>query len=90
MNRKPQPLYSPQQRRYCPVCSKATYSVSGIHPQCAVNQADAKRMKSVKPRSKMTKKATRDAEAKPWQKTCPKCGSPMHVRKKTCDCGHNF
>jgi hypothetical protein len=27
-------------RPVCPVCKKAVYSRSGIHPQCAVSQAE--------------------------------------------------
>jgi hypothetical protein len=29
--------------RICPVCEKRTYSNNGVHPQCAVRQADAPR-----------------------------------------------
>lgn len=29
--------------RMCPVCGKRTYSHVGVHPQCAVQQADAPR-----------------------------------------------
>jgi hypothetical protein len=29
--------------RICPVCGKRTYSNNGVHPQCAVRQADAPR-----------------------------------------------
>ena len=56
-----------------------------------MDQADAKRMLEVKPLSKSPKKTvTKDADAKPWQKTCPKCKAFMHVRKKLCDCGYAF
>ncbi len=45
----------------------------------------------MKPLSKSPKKTvTNDADAKPWQKTCPKCKAFMHVRKKLCDCGYAF
>jgi hypothetical protein len=41
---KPQPLYSmPSLGTVCPVCGKKSYSAAGIHPQCAVKQADAPR-----------------------------------------------
>jgi hypothetical protein len=33
----PQPT---QPRARCPVCHEAVYSPAGIHPQCAVRQAD--------------------------------------------------
>ena len=56
-----------------------------------MDQADAKRMQEVKPPSKSPQKTmTKDAVAKPWQKTCPKCQAFMHVRKKLCDCGYAF
>jgi hypothetical protein len=31
--------------KQCPVCGKTSYSAVGIHPQCAVQQADAPRRK---------------------------------------------
>jgi hypothetical protein len=43
-HKKPTPLYdkSPA-RRVCPICGERSYSREGIHPQCAVKQADAPR-----------------------------------------------
>jgi hypothetical protein len=38
------PLLDPQRRR-CPVCQHPVYSLAGIHPQCAVRQADPPRPK---------------------------------------------
>lgn len=41
---KPEPLYTvPSLGTICPVCGKKSYSSAGIHPQCAVKQADAPR-----------------------------------------------
>jgi hypothetical protein len=41
---KPEPLYTmPSLGTVCPVCGKKSYSAAGIHPQCAVKQADAPR-----------------------------------------------
>jgi hypothetical protein len=34
-NRKPLPLLAPEERSICPVCGERTYSLSGVHPQCA-------------------------------------------------------
>ena len=45
-------------------------------------------MKRVKLDGKSSKKVTGASWAKPWQKRCPKCQAVVHVRKKTCDCGH--
>ncbi len=89
MNQKPLPLYTPPLRKLCPVCGEVSYSKEGIHPQCAMQRADAKRRQKVKPTLKSPKKKlTKDADAKPWQKTCPKCQALVHVRKKLCECGH--
>ncbi len=30
----------------CPICNQPVYSQAGIHPQCAVRQADPPRLKS--------------------------------------------
>jgi hypothetical protein len=41
--KKPLPLVTMPKRDVCPVCGHASYSSTGIHPQCALSQADAKR-----------------------------------------------
>jgi hypothetical protein len=42
--KKPEPiLYTAPSRKPCPVCGKASYSRNGVHPQCAVQQADRPR-----------------------------------------------
>lgn len=41
---KPDPLYPTRSLgNICPICGKRAYSAGGIHPQCAVAQADAPR-----------------------------------------------
>ncbi|HUG20503.1 MAG TPA: hypothetical protein VMM56_16060 [Planctomycetaceae bacterium] len=85
--KKPQPLISAKSHDSCPVCGQISYSVSGVHPQCSVEQADAKRMKHG---SKIPKKSKPLSAAKPWQRFCPKCKAVQHVRKKICNCGHTF
>jgi hypothetical protein len=42
---KPAPIYfvTPKGVK-CPVCGMVSYSMGGIHPQCAVKQADAPRL----------------------------------------------
>jgi hypothetical protein len=41
---KPEPLMeAPVLGKICPICGKRSYSAAGIHPQCAVKQADAPR-----------------------------------------------
>jgi hypothetical protein len=39
--KKPELIYFPAVRRFCPVCGNVSYSLSGEHPQCAINRADA-------------------------------------------------
>jgi hypothetical protein len=43
----PKHLHTPlSTRARCPVCHEAVYSRAGIHPQCAVRQADPPRSKN--------------------------------------------
>ncbi len=39
--KKPELIYFPAVRRFCPVCGKVSYSLSGEHPQCSVARGDA-------------------------------------------------
>lgn len=87
--KKPAPMHTAIPRKVCPVCGQASYSVAGIHPQCAEAQADEKRMKKVKAK-KADKPAVLDATPSAWRKPCPKCGTHVHVRKAQCECGHKF
>lgn len=89
MNNKPRPLFAPPKRKSCPVCGETSYSAAGIHPQCAAREADAKRMQAIKP-ALAKAKAAAAATLNTWQKRCPKCRAIVHVRKKTCACGHNW
>ncbi len=90
MNSKPQPLYVPPVRNVCPVCGSVSYSASGVHPQCAMEQWDAERMKRIKLRCKSPKKAKASTSTSPWQSICPKCKAIVHIRKKVCSCGHSL
>ncbi len=36
-------------RKRCPVCNQAVYSLAGIHPQCAMLQADPPKPRARKP-----------------------------------------
>lgn len=92
-HKKATPVVFEASNENCPVCGKRTYSRSGIHPQCAVRQADAL---SDRRRKEMEKLQTPKPKKSPWkskgltQKTCPKCNVQRHVRVKQCECGHNF
>ena len=86
--KKPTPLVPQSKGTICPVCGNRTYSRDGIHPQCAAAQADAARVEKLKAERKREA-----AKAKPstWRsKRCPMCNAEIHVRRKTCDCGHGF
>lgn len=87
MPRKPQPTLLHSTRPNCPVCGSVSYSSSGVHPQCAMQQADAERMKRLKARPKAATKASAEESISPWQKVCPRCKSVVHIRKKICTCG---
>lgn len=41
--KKPTPMISQRNGKKCPVCGQPSYSAGGIHPQCAVVQADSPR-----------------------------------------------
>ena len=89
-SKKPQPLIPNRTRERCPVCGEISYSLAGVHPQCAVQQADEKRLKHIKRDRQAATKTAPASGVKPWQRVCPKCKVLQHVRKKMCDCGHTF
>ncbi len=102
-SKKPQPLYDRSPRNPCPVCGEISYSLGGIHPQCAVRREDSVRMSRLKdaaagivgPSNGDTDKVSIPsndyrAEGSPWHKRCPECGTVVHARKSPCDCGHTF
>jgi len=86
--KKPRPLNDQPTRTPCPVCGEISYSLGGVHPQCAVRRADEKRLKRTKKTAHVEPKMVAAVER--WQKICPKCKASQHVRKKICDCGHQF
>lgn len=85
--KKPEPLHPGRKRVPCPVCGEISYSLGGIHPQCAVRQADQKRLNRIKEKQTAAHPPKPPCTLKRWQKICPKCKALMHVRKKVCDCG---
>ena len=88
--KKPVPFLTRENkpRRLCPVCRAATYSIGGIHPQCA--KARAERLKAVKTTEESRDKVVNPKALSPWHKLCPKCHTQLHARKPTCRCGHRF
>lgn len=43
------PITANPPRKRCPVCHQTVYSLAGIHPQCAMLQADPPKPKAKKP-----------------------------------------
>ena len=85
IHKKPEPLPEIGPKRpQCPVCGEVSYSKEGIHPQCAQAQADSERMKNLKTGT------AKPVVRKSWHKQCPRCRESIHIRKKTCECGHQF
>ncbi len=84
--KKPVILQMSRARGDCPVCGKPSYSVTGMHPQCALARADAlsreQRKKTATPPAK--------AKRKSWIKVCPKCRHEIPARRVVCDCGYKF
>lgn len=84
--KKPGALRGVAARNLCPVCGKASYSLNGTHPQCALARSDA--------HDRAERKATAEVAVKPerkaWLKSCPKCGQQIPARRAICDCGHSF
>jgi rRNA maturation endonuclease Nob1 len=79
----------PAPKHLCPVCGKPAYSLGGVHPQCAIEQADQPRivkLRAAKAAEPKTKKPVRQN----WQKRCPECDAQSHISVKVCKCGHAF
>ena len=91
--KKPLPLFTAGAPKICPICGKGSYSAAGIHPQCAIVQADrASREKLASKTEKQpsqVKSNSKDLSSR-WSKACPRCNLKQHVRKKVCSCGYSF
>ena len=88
-NKKPLPMFPQQSRKNCPVCGKASYSRDGIHPQCAQERADTAKNKLAKVKKQKSKNKPKPRKGS-LNKKCPSCHIEVHVRLKTCVCGHAF
>jgi hypothetical protein len=86
---KPAPIFPQHHRNLCPICGTATYSRDGIHPQCAVQQADEPRNLKLQ-QKKRDKPKSEKPRQRSWNKKCPKCATEVHIRRSKCDCGHLF
>ncbi|MBI3864851.1 MAG: hypothetical protein HY290_23490 [Planctomycetia bacterium] len=89
---EPLPLGETKPPRLCAVCGQVSYSLGGVHPQCAQEQADAGRLARIKAEKKaeLRDKPRASPTTRPWYKSCPKCRLQMHIRKKACECGYRF
>jgi len=87
VNQKPEPLFASVPRAVCPVCGTASYSRSGIHPQCAMAASDQVQSARIEARN-LAQPKTAAAKLKHYEKRCPKCKTIQHVRRRTCECGH--
>jgi hypothetical protein len=82
-------IVPPPPRKLCPICGKASYSAGGIHPQCAIEQADAPRLVELRA-ARVAEPKTKKPDRQTWKKRCPKCDAQVHVRREACECGHKF
>jgi hypothetical protein len=90
MNSEKSIVVVPQRpKTLCPICGQATYSAGGIHPQCAMQQADEPRLDRLR-KAKAAETAVKKPTRQVWKKKCPKCGTDVHVRRESCKCGHKF
>lgn len=87
---KPTPSLAERGKKICPICGRSSYSREGIHPQCAVQQTDAARHERIAAEKRKRAQEKKAPRQKSWNKKCPKCHIEVHVRRKTCDCGHAF
>jgi hypothetical protein len=85
--RKPVPIRTGPAPKTCPVCGKSSYSLGGIHPQCAVWRADSARRLEI---AAETKAMAKTAAPRGWEKTCPKCQALLAARRAVCECGFQF
>ena len=87
-HKRPVPITPKTETKVCPVCGQSSYSVAGIHPQCATVLADAPRSERLRAAKKSNaEKKVKPSPSRSWLKKCPNCGADVHVRKKLCDCG---
>ena len=91
--KKPTPVIATTKSKNCPICGQRSYSWEGIHPQCAMIQADAPRkmcLAAEKKEAAKVKATVGKAKPSAWEKTCPQCGTQVPARRNVCECGHAF
>jgi ribosomal protein S27AE len=84
-------VFTPQPARaLCPICGKATYSRGGIHPQCAMQQADAPRVVQIRAAKLAEAKIDKPKPMAAKKKKCPECDAQLDSRQQACACGFEF
>jgi hypothetical protein len=81
---KPGGLNAVPERQLCPVCGKASYSRSGVHPQCEITKADSAFRVALKARIAAGEV---QSERRTWAIRCPRCGFTQPCRLFVCNCG---
>jgi molybdenum cofactor biosynthesis enzyme MoaA len=82
-------IVRPTPKHLCPICGTAAYSLGGIHPQCAIQQADEPRIVRLRA-ARATESKVKKPLVEKWKKRCPICGLESHARREECQCGHRF
>ena len=67
-------------KHLCPICGKAAYSLGGIHPQCAIQQADEPRIVKLAP-PRRSNPRLRNREQEKWKKRLPMSGAGSQHRR---------
>ena len=62
---KPLPLFAQPTRNVCPICGVVSYSRNGVHPQCAVRQADEPRSLKLRLQKKAQSKS-KSSKRRAW------------------------
>lgn len=87
-SQKSTPMIPERGRKQCPVCGKPSYSLGGVHPQCAMRQADAPRKARLQAEKKRLATLKSGLPPMSWMRACPNCSAQVHVRRKICECGY--
>ena len=62
--KKPVPLIPNRDTKICPVCKHPSYSPSGVHPQCVVDQSDSVRLETRRDKQRKEKEKLERRKAK--------------------------
>ena len=65
---KPVPLIPKRAKNLCPICGRDSYSRDGIHPQCAVQQADEPRNQRLKRERETKKVQSEKSKQRSWNR----------------------